>query len=335
MKKLASKLAILTVLLAIFLAEVFFIWKQEAFRSQKVAATQKVAKAKTAQEEIAIRGVEIKRPVSLLFVGDLMFDRYIRQVAEKRGNNFSFEKMGDLLDQADLVVANLEGPVTDNQSRSVNTEIGAKGHLVFTFDQSLAKTLYDENIKLVNIGNNHIGNFGTEGIKQTKEKLTEAQVGFFGHDQMEYRTKIENIGGTKIGFANYNQFIEASPDKTLEGIKNLKNQADFVVVYTHWGVEYKTGEPEENIKKIAHLFVDSGADLIIGTHPHVVESEEEYQGKRIYYSLGNFIFDQYFSSETKRGLAVRVKIDPESRQIEFENINLIIDNNGQTRPDKV
>ena len=117
-------------------------------------------------------------------------------------------------------------------------------------------------------------------------------------------------------------------------IVSRESQADIIIVYTHWGTEYKT-ESAENIKNLGRRFIDSGADMVIGTHPHVTQPMEEYKGKRIYYSLGNFIFDQYFSPETKKGLAAEVRIDTQTKNMNFRDIGLILDNNGQTRLDSL
>ena len=81
----------------------------------------------------------------------------------------------------------------------------------------------------------------------------------------------------------------------VEEIEKVKNKSDFVVVYTHWGLEYHLRESESQ-KNLAHMFVDAGADVIIGSHPHVVQPIEIYKEKVIFYSLGNLVFDQYFSA---------------------------------------
>lgn len=280
-------------------------------------------------ENLNIVKPEQKREISILFLGDIMFDRYIRQVAEKKGNDFVFEKVKNLLDGNDLVVANLEGPITDNVSKSVNTEFGSRENFYFTFDKSISKTLFDQNIKLVSIGNNHILNFGEGGLEDTKKYLSESKVDYFGDPKnLDNNYFIKEINGTKIGFVSYNQF-GGSSEKTTDNIKAIKNTVDVVVVYAHWGKEYEKAS-SNYIKDLAHGFVDVGADLVIGSHPHVVQDVEEYKGKRIYYSLGNFIFDQYFSAETQRGLAVKVVVDPNNKSFAFEEIPLILEKNGQT-----
>jgi poly-gamma-glutamate synthesis protein (capsule biosynthesis protein) len=270
-----------------------------------------------------------KKEVKILFLGDVMLDRYIREVAMKKGNDFILEKVKDLLNSNDLVVANLEGPITDKNSISIGTVVGQKGHFSFTFHPSWAKTLSQDNIKLVSLGNNHILNFDNDGVEQTEKYLTEAGIGYFGAPGGEnLRYKIKELNGLKIGFVSYNQFELEAVDKTLADIEAVKKQADLVIIYTHWGKEYETSILP-NIRMLGQQFIDAGADLIIGSHPHVIEASEEYKGKKIYYSLGNFIFDQYFSPQTTEGLAVRVIISPD-KKLNFQEYQVKLKNNGQT-----
>ncbi len=276
--------------------------------------------------------------VKLLFFGDLMFDRNIRQVAAKNGNDFIFAQIAPWLAENDLVVANLEGPITENKSVSLGSEPGSTNNFIFTFDSSLAGALFNNNIRLVNLGNNHILNFGQAGLESTKQYLNSAGVGYFGEPagpssiSPNIKSVVKNIKGVKIAFINYNQFIgNASTEQitTIEEIKNIKAQADIVILYAHWGIEYDSA-PNSAIKNLAHSFVEAGADLVIGSHPHVVQPSEEYLGKKIYYSLGNFVFDQYFSQAVKQGLGVIVKINSATKRLEFEEKKLLLQANGQT-----
>lgn len=117
-----------------------------------------------------------------------------------------------------------------------------------------------------------------------------------------------------ITFLAFNQFFpfivkEEEIIKTIKTVKSL-NPDNFLIVSMHWGEEYKLiNSPAQ--QKLAHQLIEAGADLIIGHHPHVVQNIEKYQGKLIFYSLGNFIFDQYFSSDTQQGLAVGLEIYPD------------------------
>jgi poly-gamma-glutamate synthesis protein (capsule biosynthesis protein) len=270
------------------------------------------------------------KEVSIIFTGDLMFDRYIRQAVRSKGNDFIFGNLNQEFAKVDLVVANLEGPLTGSRSVSVGTVYGNPSHMVFTFEVSLAETLKKNNIKLVNIGNNHILNFGNSGLEQTKDNLNNKGINYFGfvRDQKDPSYYVKEINGVKIGFINYNEFERSGYDQVLSDINIIKNSVDHIVIYTHWGQEYKTKSSVRQ-KRIAREFIDKGADLIIGSHPHVVQEWEEYNGKRIYYSLGNLIFDQYFSSNTMNGMLVKVRFNRDE-VVDFKEYKVIMKKNGQT-----
>jgi len=271
----------------------------------------------------------------ILFVGDLMFDRGIRYYAEKNGgNDFIFNEVSSLLLEQSVVVANLEGPITDNKSISAGSKIGSTNNYFFTFDPSGAKTLFTKNIRIVNLGNNHILNFKQSGVDSTKKYLSEAGVSYFGAPGGE-KIIIRDINGLKVAFVSYNEFlgsdIDSEQDTVIREIGKAKSDAsvDIIVVFCHWGVEYKL-TPTEAQRELAKKFIDAGADLVIGSHPHVTQPTEEYKGKRIYYSLGNFVFDQYFNEDVRNGLAVIVKVDKITKELKFEEHALYLQGNGQT-----
>jgi len=318
---------LIILILAIFTAGVFMV-----FRNKKShTGINNILPEKNSKSEILKSDIVIpdKKDIKILFLGDMMLDRYIREVAMKKENDFILEKAGSLLKDNDLVVGNLEGPITDKNSISIGTTVGEKDHFSFTFHSSWAKTLADNNIKLVNLGNNHILNFEEDGLNQTEKYLTESGVGYFGApEKTNLRYKIEELNGMKIGFVGYNQFESGSVEKTLADIEAVKKHSDLVILYTHWGKEYET-TILPSIRMLGQKFIDAGADLIIGSHPHVVEISEEYKGKKIYYSLGNFIFDQYFSPETTKGLAVQIIVSPD-KNFSFQEYDIALRNNGQT-----
>jgi poly-gamma-glutamate synthesis protein (capsule biosynthesis protein) len=96
--------------------------------------------------------------------------------------------------------------------------------------------------------------------------------------------------------------------KLLADIKIADQNSDQVIIFSHWGNEYEQKPTDQDIS-LAHSFIDHGADLVIGAHPHVIQSKEIYQGKYIYYSLGNFVFDQYFDDEVRCGLVLSFDLD--------------------------
>ncbi len=332
-----NKLWLLCLGVAIFSAVVISLFyinreSEKAFSPEKILSSN-LAKDGSYNNE---GKVVPKHPIKILFVGDMMFDRHIREVADKKGYGYIFEGVKDLLAREDLVVGNLEGPITDNQSISIKTKMDEKNNFRFTFDPMAAKVLAENNIKLVNLGNNHILNREEKGVEQTKKYLSEAGVNYFG-DTGGLEAKLpagslasmKEIGGNKIVFVNYNYSSSGSEERAIEEIKKEKNQADFVILFTHWGTEYKVGDPGAQIRDLAHRFIDAGADLLIGTHPHVIQSSEVYSGKKIYYSLGNFIFDQYFQKETMEGLGVEVTINPD-RSMEYNDLKFEMTRGGQT-----
>lgn len=293
---------------------------------------EKIVSNSSSPEKVAeISQNKIRKEISLIFVGDLMFDRTIRQISQKKGNDYIFEKINPFLNDSDAVIANLEGPITDNKSMSVGTVVGEKGHFSFTFDKSLTATLARNNIKVVDIGNNHILNFGKKGLNQTEEYLKESGVDYFGDPlQKENNHIIKEIAGIKVGFVSFNQFGGGDVNEVAKNIEAIRNKADIVVVFSHWGKEYEK-IPSDKIRSLAHSFIDAGADLVVGSHPHVIQDKETYKGKMIYYSLGNFIFDQYFSAETMKGLAVKVTINPETMSLKFNDFPLFLEKTGQTK----
>jgi poly-gamma-glutamate capsule biosynthesis protein CapA/YwtB (metallophosphatase superfamily) len=272
-----------------------------------------------------------KEKIKIIFAGDLMFDRYIRIVAERNGNDFILENLTEELNQKDLVVANLEGPITENSSISSGSVMGSRENFVFTFNPSIIETLEKNNIFLLNIGNNHILNFGEKGLSQTRDNLINSRISFFG-DTGKYKEDISyiyDLDGYKIGFVNYNSFVSGSFSRALEEIKLIRDDCDFLVVYTHWDREYQV-EPLNATRQKAHQFIDLGSDLIIGTHPHIIGERESYKQKWIYYSLGNFVFDQYFRHDTTEGLLVELVINPLTFEIEINEKIVKMKTNGQT-----
>lgn len=255
---------------------------------------------------------------TILFAGDMMFDRTIRAAAEKRGDDFLLSCIEQVLldPKNDLVIANLEGPITDNASLSAGSKPGEARNFVFTFPRSTARLLRDHKIRLVNLGNNHILNFGYSGVHSTIAALKEVGVQYIGDpiaDTVAYKT----INGVPIAFVSYNEFdpsgAKTAAAVTMIQIRAAKSAGFLPVVYTHWGLEYLRTAPQY-IRDRAHAFVDAGAIAVIGSHPHVVQDKETYTSTSlgtshsalIYYSLGNFVFDQYFQESVRNGLLIRV-----------------------------
>ncbi|MDQ5951053.1 MAG: hypothetical protein QG639_330, partial [Patescibacteria group bacterium] len=131
-----------------------------------------------------------------------------------------------------------------------------------------------------------------------------------------------------LGFINYNQFITGGEEQAFQDLANIRDDVDYLIVYTHWGNEYV--QENQVLIDLAHRFVDAGADLIIGSHPHVITGHETYKDAHIYYSLGNFIFDQYFDAEVKKGLVVLATIHPKTKETSVVEHTVTLEPTGQT-----
>ncbi|NQU77381.1 CapA family protein [Candidatus Falkowbacteria bacterium] len=242
--------------------------------------------------------------IEMVFVGDMMLDRDVYRQTKKDGKyDYPFIKIDAFLSYFDLRVGNLEGPITRYDSSAVYTN-GTR----FTFSPEYIEEL-GKRFNVLSLANNHTRDFGTSGLEQTKEYLTEEGINYFGdrENDADKLTTIIEYDEIKIGFVGYNGMSRRETEKIENEIKNVRHEVDFLIVYPHWGIEYQ-GQASRTQKEEAHVFIDAGADLVVGSHPHVVQTVEIYNEGVIVYSLGNFIFDQYFSQATMQGLALGVKL---------------------------
>ncbi len=266
-----------------------------------------------------------KLKIKILFVGDIMLDRGVEWQMKKNSISYPFEKISPFLKQFDIVFANLEGPIVENPPKF------ASNSMQFAFSQEAGQAMAESGINLVSLANNHASNMGQEGLLQTKEFLTQQGVGFLG-DPIDCEK--ENIfTKNDLIFLAFNQTFSFNcpAEKIIEIIQRTRseNPEAILIVAMHWGQEYQS-QADKTQSDLGHKIISAGADVIFGGHPHVVQNIEMYepfgatpafatsyanveasagrQGKPIFYSLGNFIFDQYFSQETQESLAVSMEI---------------------------
>lgn len=245
------------------------------------------------------------KSIDIIIAGDMMLDRNVRNIINLKGFDSYFDGIKNIINNADISVANLEGPFTDNPS--ITASLIDKS-LQFTFDPRLVPKLYDLGFDVFGLANNHSMNFGKEGLDTTKEYLKQNNIKYYGdpNNYTDISTIIEK-NGIVVGLVGFHEFTYINFDKVINEIKNIRNSVDVLIVSPHWGIEYQK-EATDNMKKWAHEFIDAGADAVIGSHTHIIGDKENYKGKKIYYSLGNFAFDQYFSEETMNGLIVDMNI---------------------------
>ena len=243
---------------------------------------------------------------SILFFGDMMLGRNVNRKIKTHGEDYLFSKLGGqenrFFSGMDIITANLEGPFA-NYRRETTKEIA------FQFDPKLIPMLQKYNFSLFSLANNHTLDMGRTGLVESKENLTKADLEYYGTEIgiNEETYLIKEVGGIKFGFIGLNDtYLDLNTTKAKELIKDLDTKVDYVVLNIHWGQEYKLLNSNLRQQNLAHNFIDTGVDVIIGHHPHVIQEIEIYKNKPIFYSLGNFVFDQYFSEETQQGLGVGI-----------------------------
>jgi gamma-polyglutamate biosynthesis protein CapA len=242
-----------------------------------------------------------EREVSVLNFGDIMFDRGVRRAMEKGKNPFEF--IGPIEQnfmKADFIIANLEGPIIETARE--NCQIKPYS---FQFPLAIPKLLAENGFNLLNIANNHSFDCYQAGVESTKRALEGVGIGYMGDRTLESSYVVKEIKNKKIAFVGIDTFTAPiAVGEFYPLIRKLKLENDYVVIDIHWGIEYEPRESEVQIQ-VAHALIDSGADVVFGHHPHVVEPVEVYKNRVIFYSLGNFIFDQ-LTPETNLGLAASV-----------------------------
>lgn len=274
----------------------------------------------SAQAPFGVIAQQPKPDPSILFVGDIMLDRNVARHAMASSTDVLFAQVLPLMKSADARVANLEGTITTNPS------IAQVDHTIlhFTFDPSLAQAaLSPLNLSAVSLANNHSYDFGRTGYDSTRSYLDAWGIKPFGnpYNARALSTTVD-VRGKQFCLVGYHSLYGATTTEVVGEITALWSACYKVIVFAHWGVEY---QPVANAAQQAqaHEFIDAGADLVIGAHPHVVENIETYKGKAIFYSLGNFMFDQDFSWATTHGLAVKATFGATSTTFVLTPITIV------------
>jgi len=250
-----------------------------------------------------------KRIRTLIATGDVIPARWVDKQIRDRGNDFAYplSATADILRAADLTVINLEAPLVEG------CQLQEAGTFTFCGLPGFAAALQAAGVDVATLENNHIGNWGYEGIDETVARLEAARIKWADRDD----AAVMDVRGLKFGFLAFNGVGEVIDRQVMAAqIRALRPDVDVLAVAFHWGTEYVSvpapgpGIAEDDPVEIGHLAVDAGADLVIGNHPHWVQAVEVYKGKPalsgaegfIAYAHGNFIFDQMWSYETRVGV---------------------------------
>jgi len=330
MLKLEKNLILVT--LISFIGTIFFI---DGYLLNQLITSQKFIETAPAQISKNLIKEEETNPITLILVGDIMLNRGVEYIIQKEGRptgpasgypgypdfRFPFLKIADDLKGAELLFGNLEGPISDK---------GNKVGSIYSFrnNPKVIEGLKFAGFNVISLANNHAFDYGREALEDTLLRLKDANIDYIGagFDESEaYSPILKEIKDTKIAFLAYTNLgpenwkatgnnsgiawiSEDNFEKIREEIKKAKENCDILIISLHAGEEYQTAPTQFQID-FAKMAIDSGADIVIGHHPHVVQSNEVYNGGYIFYSMGNFVFDQDFFEETMKGEIVKVLIE--------------------------
>ncbi|MHB0936215.1 MAG: CapA family protein [Armatimonadota bacterium] len=243
------------------------------------------------------------KPITLTFVGDIMLDGAVEQLAKQHGTPYLFSGVAKTFMADSLTVGNLECAVSTRGTAEDKT-------YTFRADPAVLPGLRKSGIEAVTLANNHAHDFGRQAMLDTVDHLKAANITAVGAGRNAYeayrpamfaleKQRVALLGASRVlstdrwaarddrpGIAS-----AYDPARVLQEIRQARKSADVVVVYFHWGKERMT-RPERYQRVMAQQCIDAGADLVIGSHPHVLQGFEYYKGRLIVYSLGNFVFNK-------------------------------------------
>ncbi len=281
-------------------------------------ATHKVELQKRAVEATVIPP---QAPVKIAVTGDIMLGREVGTLMDKNGYDYPLALISPFLKNFDLSVGNFEGTVLEKY----NYHDGLK--LKFSFSPKSLTQLVNANFGVVSLANNHGFDYGADGFEETKSHLQSEGISPLGHpyDLSKGIVTTVELKGRHVSFLAFNATVpvfDTVKAQDLVAKTKAENPDALIMVLIHWGDEYapKHNKTQETIGR---ALIDSGADVILGSHPHVVQDIERYKSKIIFYSQGNFVFDQNFSEATKEGLVLGLELHATSTDIGLFPITII------------
>lgn len=292
------------------------------------------------------------KTITLVAVGDILNHNPVINMANNGDGTYDFSNLfvntKSTISKADIAVVN-------NETICGGADLGIQGgspYLIFNSPDELADNIIDAGFDLVLQASNHSDDMGSKGIKHCielwKSKADKIKMIGLNESQQERDTvTVMDVQGIKLAVLNYtyglngfvlpdgqeylvDQMTDETKEQIKSDIKKASEIADFVVVFPHWGTEYVVGEPTDGQKDWAKFFTEAGADLIIGTHPHVSENIEVVKADNgnealCYYSLGNFTSNQAYLdgrssaySQVEGMAVVRITKDSTGTHIDYE-----------------
>lgn len=247
-----------------------------------------------------VEQVQESIPTKIRFVGDVMLSRNVEHLMDLYGSGYPFDAMEEH-PRDTYLVGNFEGSVPQIHVPTKSMEFA------FSVDRAHLQGLKEYGFTHLGLANNHSYDFGADDYEHTKEILSE-EFAVFGNQQQpsfESVALIQTPSSTVaiVGiYAVDTMPMQSAIDEVMEYASSMSTHQ---VAYVHWGTEYAPTHSSFQ-KTLAERLIDAGADAVVGHHPHVLQDIAVYDGALIFYSLGNFVFDQYFSSEVQNGLMLEM-----------------------------
>lgn len=283
----------------------------------------------------------LPKEVHLAAVGDILLGRKVSDMINAGGPDTPFAYVSPLLKEEELVIGNLESPLSSRGTMLQGKDVTFRGN-----PQGIVG-LKNSGIDVITLANNHALDCGAEALQDTISLLDQYKIYHAGAglniDEAKRPARF-NIGNKKISFLGYSYIMPSGfqPTETKPGIaparpdinslltqiKTEKKQSDFVFIYFHWGAEYQDYALDYQ-RDLARKCIDAGADLVLGSHPHVIQGIEVYKKKLIAYSLGDFVFDHY-SQKTGEAFILKIYLNQEGT-LSAEAIPVYLTSNGQPR----
>jgi poly-gamma-glutamate capsule biosynthesis protein CapA/YwtB (metallophosphatase superfamily) len=256
--------------------------------------------------------------VSIAFVGDIMLDELPGKTVKSGRDPFEF--FAALLNTADIRVGNLECVVA-----TTGTPEPEKPYTFRAHPRTLK--LLQRHFDALSLANNHSGDYGPIAFGEMLDLLDQQKISYFGGGRnlaQAHTPLLIERNGLRVALLGYNEFFPRSFEADFDkpgiawsedeqvrlDIRNARTRyhADLVIPVMHWGWEHESLASSRQIQ-LARLMIDAGADAVVGGHPHVTQNVEQYQGKPIIYSLGNFVFDGFSDQDSNTGWLLRLEAD--------------------------
>lgn len=290
------KTVFLTIFFVILACAISYMCLEFISKSDQSESSTEVLEEQVVEEKEELIPEEILPPepepvsITITAVGDCTLGTDLNygyagsfmEMYAKQGGAYFFEKVRHIFEEDDITLINLEGPLTDVTTGKADKQFAFRG------ESSYVDIMTSASVEAANLANNHSKDYGTQGHEDTKMYLSEAGVSSFGYEEIAY-FEVEDIKVALVGV--YALALGAgSKDEVITRVSLAKEEgADLVITSFHWGVE-SSHYPESYQTMLAETAIDYGSDLVLGHHPHCLQGMDEYNGKYIIYSLGNFSF---------------------------------------------